>query len=141
MCDYDMSTTQLWITIGGALHFAILIASVQVPKLIDWKGGLAPLTPFLRKLFWVYGAFVLLTMIGFGTISLFCASDLAGGTLLARMFMGLVALFWGCRLLVQFFVFDTSPFAHRPRVVFGYHLLGVIIAALTGIYATFAITG
>ena len=30
----------------------------MVPKTLDWKGELAKLMPFLRTLFWVYGAFI-----------------------------------------------------------------------------------
>ena len=48
-----------WLTLhhalllAGAIHFAILIASALVPKVLNWETALAALPPFLRTLFWV----------------------------------------------------------------------------------------
>ena len=44
--------------IAAALQLSILVASALVPRLLDWRTNLATLHPFLRKLFWVYGAFI-----------------------------------------------------------------------------------
>ena len=79
-----MKTPEYLILIGGVLHFLTLIASVMVPKTLDWKGELAKLIPFLRTLFWVYGVFIVLTIIAFGVLSLLNFRELAGGETLAR---------------------------------------------------------
>ena len=61
-----MITNENLILFGGVLHFLTLMASVMVPKTLDWKGELAKIMPFLRTLFWVYGAFIVLTILAFG---------------------------------------------------------------------------
>jgi alginate O-acetyltransferase complex protein AlgI len=134
-------TLETLILIGGLIHFAILIASVQVPRIFNWNEELARLSPFLRKLFWVYGVFIVLTIIGFGTISVVAAEALAGGSVLARITTGFMASWWFVRLIVQWFVFDTDAFSHNRLWLIGYHGLGLLILALTAIYAYAAIAG
>ena len=65
------------VRLAGATQLSILCASALVPKVLDWRGELARLSPFLRRLFWVYGVFIVLTVIGFGTLSLLFAPALA----------------------------------------------------------------
>ncbi|HSI64461.1 MAG TPA: hypothetical protein VLE43_15135, partial [Candidatus Saccharimonadia bacterium] len=63
--------------LAGVGHFGILAASALVPKVLDWKTALKTLPPFLRTLFWVYGVFIVLTIIGLGTLTLFHAGAMA----------------------------------------------------------------
>ena len=64
---------------AGALQLLILIVSVQVPRVLDWRTNLAVLHPFLRKLFWVYGAFIVLVIIGFAALTFLNADEMAKG--------------------------------------------------------------
>jgi len=134
-------TGEQLILIGGALHFVILIASALVPRVLNWKHELGLLSPFLRRLFWVYGVFIVLTIIGLGTISLACAPEIAAGAGLARAFCSFVAVFWGIRLAVQFFVFDARPYLTHWLLTVGYHGLTVLFTALVGIYTWVALRG
>ena len=128
-----MKNSEYLILIGGVLHFLTLIASAMVPKTLDWKGELAKLTPFLRTLFWVYGAFIVLTIIAFGLLSVLHFRELAAGDSLARSVCAVIAIFWGVRLVVALFVFDASEFLTTWYFKVGYHLLTV-----TFIYQTIA---
>ena len=134
-------TVEQLILIGGGLHFVILVASAMVPRILNWKSELGLLSPFLRRLFWVYGVFIVLTIIGFGAISLTCAPEIAAGTGLGRAFCGFVAVFWGARLAVQFFIFDARPFLTHWFLKAGYHGLAVLFAALVAIYGWAALRG
>ena len=58
----------LWLAAAG--HFCVLIASFQVPYRLCWKEDLAKLTSFNRKLMWVYGSFIVFTIVGFGCLTL-----------------------------------------------------------------------
>jgi hypothetical protein len=127
------------VLIGGGLHFVILIASALTPRVLNWKRELGLLNPFLRRLFWVYGVFIVLTIIGLGAISLACAPEIASGTPLGRAFSGFAAIFWGARLAVQFFVFDARPYLTHWILKAGYHGLTVLFATLVGIYSWVAL--
>ena len=124
---------------GGALHFVILLASALTPRVLDWRGNLAALDPFLRRLFWVYGSFIVLVIVSFGTLTLFHADALASGASLARAVCAVVAIFWLARLAVQFFVFDARAFLTTTFRRLGYHWLTVLFAALVFIYGCAAL--
>ena len=124
--------------IGGLLHFVILIASGLTPRLLDWRTNLAALHPFLRRLFWVYGCFIVLTIISFGTVTLVAAEQLAAAGPLARSVCAMIAIFWLARLAVQFFVFDARPFLTTAFRRLGYHGLTFLFTALVFIYGAVA---
>ncbi len=125
--------------IGGLLHFVILIASALTPRVLDWRENLATLHPFLRRLFWVYGAFIVLVIISFGTLTLFQTGELTSATPLARSVCGMIAIFWLARLGVQFFVFDARPFLTTAFRRIGYHGLTILFSALVFIYGCVAL--
>lgn len=125
--------------LGGLLHFMVLIASALTPRLLDWRGNLAALHPFLRRLFWVYGAFIVLVIISFGTLTLLRADELASTDPLARTVCATIAIFWLARLAVQFFVFDARPFLTSAFRRVGYHGLTFLFSALVFIYGAAAL--
>lgn len=125
--------------IGGLLHFVILIASALTPRLLDWRKNLATLHPFLRRLFWVYGCFIVLTIVSFGTLTVACANELAAGDRLAQTVCAVIAIFWLARLAVQFFVFDARPFLTTTFRLAGYHGLTLLFLALVFIYGAAAL--
>ena len=128
-----------WLIIGGVLHFVILIASGLTPRLLDWRTNLATLHPFLRRLFWVYGSFIVLVIVSFGTLTVLRADELASSIPLARAVCAIIALFWLARLLVQFFVFDARPFLTTTVRRVGYHGLTFLFSALVFIYGCAAL--
>lgn len=126
--------------LGGATHFGILIASALAPRALDWRKNLAPLPRLLRQMFWVYGGFIVLMIVAFGTLTLFHAESLAGGSPLARGVCAMIAVFWAARLAVQFFVFDAKPFLTNWFYKTGYHGLTIVFIVLVFIYG-WAATG
>jgi hypothetical protein len=125
--------------VGGVLHFVILIASALTPRVLNWRANLAALHPFLRRLFWVYGSFIVLVIVSFGIITLFHADELASGAPLPRSVCGIIAIFWLARLAVQFFVFDAKPFLTTTFLRLGYHGLTLLFTVLVFIYGCAAL--
>jgi hypothetical protein len=117
---------QSLIFVSGVLHFGTLVASAAVPQVLDWKAELGKLDLLSRQLIWVHGLFIVLTIIGFGVLTISCSGELAVRTPLARAVCGFIALFWLARLLVQFFVFDAKPFLKSTFLKIGYHGLTVV---------------
>jgi hypothetical protein len=130
-----MRTLELLILVGGVLHFGILLASALVPKVLDWRASLGKLDRLSRQLVWVHGAFIVLVIVGFGLISVSYPADLAAGSPLARGMCLFIAVFWGLRLLVQFFVFDAKPFLTTPLLRTGYRGLTVVFSYLVCVYS------
>jgi hypothetical protein len=135
-----MTRLQVALIAAGVLHFAILTASALVPIVLDWRKHLAPLPPFLRELVWVYGAFVVLTIIGFGAVTLGCSGQLAAGSPLARAVCGFIAVFWTARLGVQLLLFDVRPvIAGRRALLAGYHTLTFVFLYFSLTYGLAAV--
>ena len=125
--------------LAGLLQFSILIASALVPRVLDWRTNLVGLNPFLRKLFWVYGIFIVLVIIGFATLTLRHVDAMAAGEPLARSLCLFIAIFWAVRLVVQIAVFDARPFLTTWFYKLGYHTLTLTFACLLTIYSWAAI--
>ena len=130
----ERTPLELALYAGGGMHFAILTASALTPFALDWKGVLAPLPKLLRQMFWVYGIFIVVTIISFGTLTLWHAPAMAAGDSLGRGLCAVIAIFWGLRLAVQFFVFDAEPFLTKWYWKVGYHSLTLVFIALVGIF-------
>ena len=80
----SQDTLAILIRIGGVLHLGVIVAAAMVPGELDWRVELAKLHPFLRRLVWVYGAFIALVIAGFAAMSVSLPAALAAGTPLAR---------------------------------------------------------
>ena len=133
------ATLTTLLLLGGVCHFGILTASALVPRVLDWKGELKHLSPLSRHLVWTHGAFIVLTIVAFGVISVANASELAGGSNVARWFCGFVAAFWLGRLGIQLFLFDARPFLTRWFLKLGYHGLTAVFTYLGVVYAWAAV--
>lgn len=136
-----MKTLELALRCAGALHFAVLIASALTPGALDWRKNLALLHPFLRRLFWVYGAFIVLVILSFGTLTMVFAGQLAAGDGLSRGFAAMVAIFWLARLVVQLFVFDARPFLTNWFYKAGYHALTIVFIVFVLVFGWAAMGG
>lgn len=134
-----MNTQLLLLRIAGAGHFGILVASALVPYALNWKQQLAPLHPFIRCLFWVYGIFIALATVAFGSLTLLHATEMANGEPVARSLAAVIALYWGARLLVQWFVFDPREFLATAWHKLGDHALTTAFIFITTVYAWAAI--
>ncbi|MGB6044927.1 MAG: hypothetical protein WBF93_17360 [Pirellulales bacterium] len=128
-----MSAANL-ILMAGVGQLTVLIASALVPLRLNWRDELRHLPKLHRQMYWVYGGYVVLSIIAFGLISIFNAEQLAGSSGLARGFCAYVAAFWGIRVALQA-VFDVKPYLSTWWLKAGYHLLTVMFIAFTVIYA------
>ena len=129
-----MPKLETLIFISGILHLGTLLGSAQVPKELDFKNELPKVSPMLRHWILVAGMYVVLNIIAFGLISLTLNETLAGGSPLARAFCGYIAIFWGIRLLIQFFFFDAKPYLRNWFFTAGYHGLTLVFTWHTTVF-------
>ncbi|MCI0360723.1 MAG: hypothetical protein L0211_19780 [Planctomycetaceae bacterium] len=126
------------IFLAGLGQLSVLAASLLVPIRLNWREALEPLPKLHRQMYWVYGGYVVLAIVGQGMVSTFCAADLAGGTLLARGVCGYMAVFWGLRLALQG-VLDVREHLTRWWLRAGYYALTVLFACFTAVFALGAV--
>jgi uncharacterized membrane protein len=121
-----VDTLKVLIIIAGLLHLCITSAGFTMTFVLKWRSNLAPLCALTRHIVWSHAAFVLLTIIAFGVVSIACAPLLVSGEPLARAVCGFIAAFWGLRLLVGFFLFDARPWLTNIWLKLGYHGLTAV---------------
>jgi hypothetical protein len=128
------------IVAGGIGQLGVLIASALVPVQLNWQQELSSLSKLVRQMYWVYGGYVVLSIVAFALISIFNSRELASGSGLARAFCFYVAVFWGVRLVLQG-VFDVKPYLTTWWLKGGYHLLTLLFMSFTLIYGWVAVCG
>jgi len=127
---FDLATA---ILAAGCGQISILIASALVPVHLKWKSVLADLPPLVRQLFWVYGGYIVLSIVSLGTICIVNSEQLAEGSLLARSVCAYATAFWGIRLSLQPFL-SAKEFLTTWWLRAGYHLLTVSFTCFTLIF-------
>jgi hypothetical protein len=119
---------------AGIGQLGVLIASALVPLRLHWREELRSLSRLHRQMYWVYGGYVVLSIVAFALLSILNARELASGSGLARGFCWYVAVFWGIRLGLQG-VFDVKGQLSAWWLKAGYVGLTVLFACFTFIYA------
>ena len=118
---------------GGVGQLIVLIASALVPFQLNWLDELRSLSRLHRQMYWVYAAYIVLSIVAFGLISILHSSEVASGSGLARAFSLYVAVFWGLRLALQP-VFDVKDHLTTWWLRCGYHSLTIVFLCLALIY-------
>jgi len=129
----DLSLSRL-IFFAGVGQLGVLIASAVVPFRLNWRHELRRLTRLHRQMYWVYGGYVVLSIVAFSALSIFSSDELASGSGLARGLCGYVAVFWGIRLALQA-VFDVKDHLTAWWLKLGYLALTVMFTVFTSVYS------
>ncbi len=133
---FELLSLALWL--AGAGHFAVLAASFQVPGRLRWSEDLAKLTPFNRKLMWVYGSFTVFTIAAFGTLTLTLHEEMLQGDRAAVALAVFIGLYWTARVLVDFLYFSHADWPRGRGMALGHLLLTSLFVGLVMTYLTLA---
>jgi hypothetical protein len=119
------------IVMAGVAQLGMVLVGLQVPRVFGWREDLARLRPSNRRLFWVYGIFIVLANVGFGVLSILHAPEIAAGRGFAGGFALFAGLYWLARLVVQYAAFNTPDW---PDVPLARHGLGAVVLAISLAY-------
>src|SRR5438093_12787226 len=97
------STLTFLLQLAAILHLGLLCAGLMMPGVVNLRAHLAALPAFIRRLFWVYYAFIGLCLVSFGCLTFALAGTLAGGSILARALCWFFAASWTSRLIAATF--------------------------------------
>jgi uncharacterized membrane protein YhaH (DUF805 family) len=123
---------------AGVAQLGVLIASAIVPFRLNWRKELSSLSRLHRQMYWVYGGYVVISIVAFALLSMVNARELAGGSGLARGVCCYIAVFWGIRVALQG-VFDVKEHLTAWWLKAGYFILTVLFATFTFVYAWAAV--
>jgi hypothetical protein len=83
---------------------------------------------------WVYRGTTLLTIVAFGTLTLFLHDDFLRGDRAVLALAIFIAVFWTLRIIADLTYFNHSDWPADPQFVAGYFLLTALFAALASTY-------
>ena len=125
----------LHLRVTGALLAVIAAAHLFVPAHLRWRDELRTLSLVNRQIFEVHTAFIVLLLVLLSTLLLTMADALLEATRLSRALLGGLAIFWGLRMLAQWFYYSPAIWhGDRFRTVMHY----TFSAAWIYMTATFA---
>jgi hypothetical protein len=119
---------------AGIGQLSVLVASAMVPVRLNWREEFKGMSRLHRQMYWVYGGYVVLSIVALGLLSIFNSIELASGNGLARGVCAYIAIFWGIRLSLQA-VLDVEPFLTTWWLRVGYSILTLLFMYFTGVFA------
>jgi hypothetical protein len=98
----------LHLRIVGILLLLLGVSHFFFNRYFGWKQELAAVSLFTRKVFFVHTFFIGLGVVLCGAGSFLYADALLSPSVLSRAMLAGLTAFWFCRLLAQFFAYDSA---------------------------------
>jgi hypothetical protein len=129
-------TLYIHLQIVGALLMFLGLSHVFFNRFFRWEEELATVSLLTRRVFFVHNFFIGLSVVLGGAASFFCANALLRPDTLSRGVLAGMTTFWLCRLLAQFFGYDSAIWRgdrFRTFMHVAFSLLWCYITATYGI--------
>lgn len=98
---------ELHLKIIGVILIVLALVHVAFPKYFNWRKELTSLSLVNNQMMYVHTFFVAFMVFLMGMLCIYGAKDLTSTRLGKRVALGLF-IFWGLRLLFQFFVYSPK---------------------------------
>lgn len=98
----------------GVLLAGLAVLNMFVPRRFGWREELARLSLLNRQIFQVHAVFLIVTLALFSALLLTSADALLEHTRLARAILAGLTIFWGLRLLAQWFYYSPALWRGQP---------------------------
>ena len=128
---------QTLLEITGCLLIGLALLHAVFPRHFRWREETAGLSLLTRQILYVHTFFIALTVFLMGLLCLTSASDLMHTPLGQRICFGL-ALFWGVRLVMQFFVYSSKLWRGKVFETIAHIAFALFWAWLTGLFLILA---
>jgi len=117
----------------GFILIALALVHFIFPKYFDWKNELDKLGLINKQMIYVHTFFIALIVLMMGILCLKNAQDLTETRLGSRLCLGL-AIFWGCRLLIQFFGYSAQLWKGKKFETFIHVLFSLLWTYFTTLF-------
>jgi hypothetical protein len=124
---------ELHLKIIGILLIALAIVHVIFPKYFNWRKELMPLSLVNNQMMYVHTFFVAFMVFLMGMLCIYCTEDLVSTRLGKQVALGLF-IFWGLRLIFQFFVYSPKLWKGKPFETAMHIIFSILWIYLTVIF-------
>jgi hypothetical protein len=98
----------LHLQITGIMMAALAVLNLALPRFLRWRDELAPLSLLTRQVFQVHAFFIALIVALFAALLLTSSNALLEPTRLSRVVLAGLTIFWGMRMLIQWFYYSPA---------------------------------
>lgn len=117
----------------GSLLMALAVLHGVFPKYFNWKQELSSLSLINRQIMYVHSFFIALMVFLVGLLAVTSANELMNTALGKRISLG-IGIFWGMRLIVQFFGYSSKIWMGKPFETVMHILFAIFWTYLTTIF-------
>jgi hypothetical protein len=100
--------TIIALRLAGVFLLGLFVLNFFVPARFKWADELPRLSLINRRIFQVHAVFIALILLLSGLLLVALPRELLTPTPLARAVLGGLAIFWGLRLWMQWFMYDRE---------------------------------
>jgi hypothetical protein len=129
---------QTLLEITGGLLMALALLHVVFPRYFRWKQETAGLSLLTRQILYVHTFFIALTVFLMGLLCVTSAAELVNTPLGRRISLGL-GVFWGMRLVIQFFGYSSELWRGKVFETFAHIAFTLFWAWLTALFLIVAL--
>jgi hypothetical protein len=101
-------TLLVHLRIVGVLMALLVVVNLFVPRRLHWREEMARLSLINRQIFQVHSIFIVLTLALFSALLLTSGDALLQRTRLSRAVLIGLTMFWGLRMLMQWFFYSPD---------------------------------
>ena len=120
--------------IAGSCMLALSALHFVFPKRFNWKEDLAKLQDINRQIFLVHCFFICLVLVLLGVLCTFYGEAFLQGGELRKLIAGGCAIFWGARLFVQHFVYDSKLWRGKTLETFVHVIFTLLWSYFTFVF-------
>src|SRR5215218_7365049 len=128
--------TLIALRLAGLSLLGLFVLNFFVPARFNWAEELPRLSLINRRIFQVHAVFIALILLLSGLLLVALPHELITPTPLARAVLGGLAVFWGLRLWMQWFMYDRELWIGKPFETAMHFLFSGLWVFLTATFAT-----
>jgi hypothetical protein len=115
----------------GVFMAALVVLNLFVPRHLGWREDLQRISLVNRQIFEVHAIFLVQTLALMSALLLTSADALLEPTRLARAVLVGLTLFWGLRMLMQWFYYSPATWRGQP-----FNTVMHVVFSVTWVYVT-----
>jgi hypothetical protein len=129
-------TLSIHLQVVGVLLVLLGVSHAFFNRYFGWEQELANVSLLTRRVFFVHSFFIALGIVLAGAVSFLYADALLRPTALNRALLFAMAAFWLCRLMAQFFGYDSAIWRGDRFRTFMHVAFALLWCYVTAIYGT-----
>jgi hypothetical protein len=132
-------TLVLHLRIVGAVMAWLVIVNLIVPKWFRWREEMAALSALNRQIFLAHNVFLILSLAMLSALLLTSASALLEPTLLSRMLLIGLAIFWGLRMVMQWAFYSPDIWRGHRFYTAMHYVFSAVWIYVTAVFTVAAV--